>query len=118
MTEKQAFVSCYLVDDDILVLKLYGKLNETTVPEFNAEVERQFAEGRRKMIIDCVHLGNISSYGVGSLVSLQTKLRKKGGEVKLAGIQSIVAEVFKVVRLDKLFQMYGDTEFARESFYK
>ena len=51
-------------------------------------------------------------------MSLQAKLRKWGGEVKLAAIQSAVAEVFKVVRLGRLLEMYGDFEFARESFYE
>ena len=115
---EQAFVSSYVVDDDILVLKLHGKLDETTAPEFNREVERHFAEGKRKMIIDCAHLGYVSSYGIGALVHVQAKLRKQGGEAKLAAIQSMIADVFKIVRLDKLLDMYGDTEFARESFYK
>jgi hypothetical protein len=41
-----------------------------------------------------------------------------GGEMKLASIQSMVADVFRVVRLDKLLDIYGDIEFARESFYE
>lgn len=118
MNEEKAFVTSYVVDDDILVLKLHGKLDNRTVPEFNAEVEKQFAEGKRKMIIDCAHLGYVSSYGIGALVSLQARLRKKGGEVKLATIQSLVADVFKIVHLDRLLEIYGDIEFARESFYE
>lgn len=115
---EEAFVSSYVVDDDILVLKLHGKLDQHTAPEFNKEVERHFAEGKRKMIIDCAHLGYVSSYGVGALVNAQAKLRKQGGEVKLATIQSMVADVFKIIHLDKLLNIYGDIEFARESFYE
>jgi anti-anti-sigma factor len=100
------------------VLKLHGKLDQETAPEFNAEVEKHFAEGKRKMIIDCAHLGYVSSFGIGALVSVQAKLRKQGGEVKLTAIQSLVADVFKIVRLDKLLDIHGDIEFARESFYK
>ena len=86
---EEPFVSSHVLDDDILVLKLHGKLDQNTAPEFSAEVERHFAEGKRKMIIDCAHLGYVSSYGVGALVSVQAKLRKQGGEVKLATIQSM-----------------------------
>jgi anti-sigma B factor antagonist len=118
VSNEEAFVSSYVVDDDILVLKLHGKLDTKTVPLFNAEVEKQFAAGRYKMIIDCAHLGYVSSFGIGALVMLQARLRKMGGEVKLATIHSVVADVFKVVRLDKLFEMYGDIEFARESYYE
>lgn len=118
MTEEPAFVTSYIVDEDILVLKLHGKLDNNTARAFNDEAARQFESGKRKIIIDCANLGYVSSFGVGVLVSLQAKLRKQGGEVKLAAIQSAVAEVFKVVRLDRLLEMYGDIEFARESFYE
>lgn len=117
MTE-EAFISSYIVDDDILVIKLHGKLDAATSPEFNAEVDKHFQQGKRKIIIDCSHLGYISSFGIGTLVTLQARLRKQGGEVKLTSMQAIVAEVFKIVRLDRLLEMYGDIEFARESFYE
>lgn len=115
---KDAFVTSYTLDEDILVLQLHGKLDQTTAPEFNKEVESHFAEGKRKIIIDCAHLGYVSSYGIGALVSVQAKLRKQGGEVKLATIQSVVADIFKIVHLDRILDMYGDIEFARESFYQ
>ena len=114
----EAFISSYVVDDDILVIKLHGKLDAATSPEFTTEVDKHFQQGKRKIIIDCSHLGYISSFGIGTLVTLQTRLRKQGGEVKLASIQAMVAEVFKIVRLDRLLEMYGDIEFARESFYE
>ena len=115
MTE-EAFISSYVVDKDILIIKLHGKLDAATSPEFNAEVEQHFQQGKRKIIIDCAYLGYISSFGIGTLVTLQARLRKQGGEVKLAAVQGIVAEVLKIVRLDRLLEMYGDIEFARESF--
>jgi anti-sigma B factor antagonist len=104
------------LDDDILVIKLHGKLDAATTPDFNAEVDKHFQQGKRKVIIDCAHLGYVSSFGIGTLVTLQARLRKRGGEVKLAAIPSVVADVFKVVHLDKLLDIYGDIEFARESF--
>ena len=114
----QAFISSYVVDDDILVIKLHGKLDEQTFTEFNEEIERQYNAGMRKIIVDCSHLGYVSSYGIGALVRAQAKLRRQGGEMKLAAIQSMVADVFRIVRLDRLLDIYGDIEFARESFYE
>jgi anti-anti-sigma factor len=59
----------------------------------------------------------ISSLGLGSLVALQARLRKKGGEVKLAGLFGLAADAIRLVHLDKLLNIYDDMEFARESFY-
>ena len=113
----EAFISSRIVDDDILVIKLHGKLDAASSPEFNAEVDQHFQQGKTKIIIDCAHLGYVSSFGIGTLVTLQARLRKRGGAVKLAAIPAVVADVFKLVHLDKLMEMYGDTEFARQSFH-
>jgi anti-anti-sigma factor len=69
------------------------------------------------MIIDCRNMGYISSLGIASLVALQTKLRRRGGEVKLAAIFGPAMDVMRLVRLDKMLDIYGDIEFARKSFY-
>lgn len=116
--DKQVFLSSYLIDGDILVIKLRGKLDDQMIHQFNEEIERQFAAGIHKIIVDCAHLGYVSSYGIGALVRAQVKLRRQGGEMKLAAIQSVVADIFRIVRLDKLLDIHGDIEFARESFYK
>ena len=115
---EEDFITTRLIDDDILVMSLHGRLDQHSVEEFNAEIERQYDLGMRKFIVDCAHLGYVSSYGIGALVRTQAKLRGKGGEVKLATVQSVVANVFRIVRLDRILEMYGDIEFARESFFE
>jgi anti-anti-sigma factor len=106
-----------MVDGDILALILRGDLDSTTTDEFNQVVQKHLDGGCSKIIIDCRHLGYISSLGLGSLVALKTRLNRKGGTVKLAAVQGPVAELLSVVRLDKVLDIYGDLEFARKSFY-
>ena len=103
-------------DGDILVVQLHGSFDGETVPEFDEVVNHHFAEGRHKIIIDCAHLGYINSMAIGSLVMLQTRLKRKGGEVKLAALQGMAADVIKLVKLDRLLDIYGDTAFARDAF--
>lgn len=112
------FIKSYVVDDDILVIQLHGNFDGDAIPEFKEVVQKHFDEGKRKVIIDCAHLGYITSLGIGSLVALQTRLRRKGGEVKLAALQGLAAEVIRMVKIDKLLDIYGDTAFAQEAFAK
>lgn len=49
-------------------------------------------------------------------MALQARLRKKGGEVKLAGLYGMAADTIRLVGLDKLLNIYPDMEYARESF--
>lgn len=107
-----------IVDGDILSIVLRGNLDSTSTPEFDRQVNEHLEQGCSKIIIDCRFMGYVSSLGLGSLVALQTRLRRKGGEVKLCAIQGPVSQILRTVHLDKVLNIYGDLEFARKSFYE
>ena len=107
-----------VIDSDILTIVLRGDLDSASAPEFDRLVREHLDAGLSKIIFDCRYMGFISSLGIGSLVALQTRLRRKGGAVKLAAIQGPVMQVMHAVRLDKMLDIYGDLEFARKSFYE
>ena len=110
------FFDSATIDGGILTIRLKGDLDSASTPEFDEAIRTHLDAGHSKIIIDCQRMGYVSSLGIGSLVALQTRLRRKGGQVKLAAIQGPVMDVMKAVRLDKMFDMYGDLEFARKSF--
>ena len=106
-----------IIDGDILAIILCCDLDSASAPEFDQQIQAHLDAGYSKIIIDCRNLGFISSLGMGSLIVLQTKLRRRGGEVKLAAMFGRAMDVMRLVRLDKMFDIYGDIEFARKSFY-
>lgn len=112
------FFDARILDDEILAVLVRGSLDSTTTEEFDREIQKHLEQGRSKIIIDCRYLDNLTSMGIGRLVVLQTRLRRKGGAVKLATIHGPVAEVIKMVGLGKVLDIYGDLEFARQSFYE
>ena len=112
----ESFFQADVTDGDILVVILRGNLDATTTDEFEREIRKHLDEGKSRIIIDCRHLGFVSSMGIGCLMALKTRLRRKGGDVKLAAIQGTAAEVIRLVRLDKILDIHGDLEFARKSF--
>src|SRR5262245_58347885 len=109
-------IETLLLEGDILVIVLDGSLNTTTSDQFNQAIQNHLDQGRSKIIIDCHCVTYIPSLGLGSLVALQARLRKKGGEVKLAGLYGLAADTIRLVGLDRLFNIYGDVEYARASF--
>jgi anti-sigma B factor antagonist len=110
------FFDSAVIEGGILTIRLKGDLDSASTSEFDQAIRTHLSAGHSKIIIDCQRMGYLSSLGIGSLVALQTRLRRKGGLVKLAAIQGPVMEVMKAVRLDKMFDIYGDLEFARKSF--
>ena len=116
MSEKELF-QAKIIDGDILAIVLCGDLDSTTAPEFTRQIQEHLDAGHSKIIVDCRNLAYISSLGIGSLITLQTRVKRRGGEVKLAAVFGPVMEVLRLMRIDKLLNIYGDLEFARKSFY-
>jgi anti-sigma B factor antagonist len=117
MSQAEEFES-QLVDGDILVIIPRGDLDSISSLAFESEVLTHLDAGHTKIIVDCRHLGHLSSLGIGTLVRFKTRLSRKGGDVKLAAVQGPVMNLLRLVRLDKLFDIHGDLEFARRAFQR
>ena len=106
-----------MIDGDILAIILNGPLDAASTPEFDKAIQAHLDAGCSKIIIDCRNMPYLSSLGMGSLIVLQTKLKRRGGEVKLSAVFGTAMEIMRMVGVDKVLGIYGDLEFARQSFY-
>src|SRR4051812_19880342 len=104
------------LDRSVLILTADGGLNADSAEDFVRQLEELIDAGVTRMIIDCSRLTYISSYGIGVLIRLHNRLAKRGGNVKLASLQSIILRALNTVRLAKLFEMYPDVNQARPAF--
>ncbi len=99
-------------NSDIVTVVLSGTLDEGNCSYLLDCVEDEILEDRKKLILDCGQLTFISSMGLGMLVRVNARMKKLGGDVKLAAVQSAVAEVFSVVGLNRIFQIYPSVDDA------
>lgn len=103
-------------DRDILILSADGGIDSTNAAELVSELGRLVDAGARKLIIDGSRLGFISSYGVSVLLRLHKKLAERGGDVKLAALDTRVARLIETVGLERIFQIYPNVDEARAAF--
>jgi anti-anti-sigma factor len=97
---------------DIIAVILAGTLDESTCQYLLDCVKDEVLEGSTKLIIDCGGLEYVSSMGLGMLVRVNSRMKKLGGEVKLAAVHGPVAQVLKVVGLNRLFEIHPTVEAA------
>lgn len=97
---------------DIVAVVLSGKLTEENCQYLFECVEEHINEGRTKLILDCGQLDFISSMGLGMLVRVHARMKKIGGDVKLAALQSTVLNILSVVGLNRFFHSYPTVEDA------
>ena len=77
-----------------LVIKLSGRLDTTTAPEFEKEIDDSIS-GVTKLTIDLSELEYISSAGLRVLLKTQ-KTISKNGEMVICGANEIVTEILEV----------------------
>ena len=103
-------------NDEILVLEVTGKLDNTTSPYFFECVESEIEDGSTRIVLDFDQLEHISSLGLGMLVRVHSRMKGHGGDVKFARVGGLAAEVVSSVGLNRLFQFYPSLEDACKAF--
>ena len=92
----------------ILVLDLTGSLDTQNSEYLMDCVQGHIEDGIDRIILNCAALDFISSMGLGTLIRAMARLKKQGGTVALAGAHGAVADVLRLVRLNRLLNIYGD----------
>jgi anti-sigma B factor antagonist len=96
---------------------------ELPVEELDAsnagELKRDIApllEAHAKLVIDLSRLRFVDSSGLGAFISCLRKLNAKGGDLKLCGMSKQVRAVFELVRMHRIFDIFGTREEALRAF--
>ncbi|MCX5683678.1 MAG: STAS domain-containing protein [Planctomycetota bacterium] len=71
-----------------------------------------------KFLFDFDRVEYLSSNALGMLIGLQRRIAQRKGRLKLAGIHPEVMEVFRITKLDTVFDIYKDAASAVETFRK
>ena len=81
--------------------------------EIAAIIERQT---NPKILISFENVEHLSSAALGTLITINNKIRQKGGQLRLSNIDPQIYEVFVITKLNKLFQIHDSNEQAIASF--
>lgn len=102
--------------NNVLVLEVIGELDENTSEDFLGCIEEQIENGHRRVVVDCTHLRYFSSYGIGTLIRVHSRMKKRDGDVKLASLQGAPARALKLTALDKILAVYETVDEALQAF--
>ena len=86
-------------------LAIRGSLDINTAPQLGDEVDRIIAEKPSTVVVDLSGLDLIDSSGVAALVKLYKGVRSSGGAVTISGARDQPLAIFKLLRMDKVFNL-------------
>lgn len=93
-------------------------LDQMTIDQIGREFEQAQLEasGNRKLVLNFHAIEFMSSAMLGKLIQLQKRCKADKIKLKLSGVSNNTLDVFKITRLDKLFEMYPDLGAAVAAF--
>ena len=104
------------VDGDVLILAADRGINAANSSKFVGDLEKVVKAGVTKLIVDCAKIRYISSSGLGTLIRLHKRMCERGGDVRLAALDSAVERMLEITRLNLVFQIYTTVDEARAAF--
>lgn len=92
-------------------------LEEANIQQIGDEIAQIIDQSANpKILISFENVEHLSSAALGTLITVNNKVRQKGGQLRLSNIDPQIYEVFVITKLNKLFQIYDDAEKAARSF--
>jgi len=101
----------------VMVLKPEGKImGGPEATELRNQLYELIGQNRKRVVVDLFNVEWMNSTGLGILISGLTSLRNNRGELKLAGVNEKVANLFVITKLNSVFDSYGSVSEAVKSF--
>lgn len=99
------------VDNALIVTPLDERLDARVATDFKEQMAELIASGHTKIILDLSRVEFIDSSGLGAIVS---SLKRMGGrgDLVVCGLQDTILTMFRLTRMDRVFQIFDDEQQA------
>lgn len=101
-------------EEDVVVLRLSGYLNDQTVQGFEAVVE-SLPDAPCRVVVDAADAIHISSIGFGALLAITADLRARQGDLRIANLNASLQRVMSLA-FAGFFQTFTSTRDALDSY--
>lgn len=92
-------------------------LDELCILEIQEELSRLVEPNPGgKLVLSFKSVEHLSSAALGMLITLRKKVEEGGGRLRLSDINPQIYEVFKITRLNEVFDIHPTIEKARAGF--
>ncbi|TVQ54474.1 MAG: anti-sigma factor antagonist [Phycisphaerales bacterium] len=92
-------------------------LDEANIQRIGEEIGQLIdAQPQPRLLISFQNVDHLSSAALGTLITINNKIKSKDGQLRLADIDPQIYEIFVITKLNKLFKIYKTSEEAIESF--
>jgi len=104
---------------DVTIVEFLDRniLDEGSIQRIGEEISELIdATTSPKLLISFANVDHLSSAALGTLITINHKVRNRSGQLRLADIDPQIMEVFSITKLDRIFTIHDSSESAMQSF--
>jgi anti-sigma B factor antagonist len=101
---------------DVIIVHCQGRIVYRDEAAALARVAGEVLQQGRNLVLDLSGVSSIDSAGIGELALLQSWAQGRQGNLKLAGVSSLVSSLLELTNLDSVLEVYPSVDAAVESF--
>lgn len=113
---RQLIDAVEVTDTGIHLVRLKQIFDATSVNEFEKVLAYLLAKEQYRLVVDLTHVEFIASAGWGAFTAEFRNVRKAGGDIRLAGMNPDVQDVFFLLELDSFIKAFETVDEAIFSF--
>jgi anti-sigma B factor antagonist len=92
-------------------------LDEANIQAIGEEISSIIdAQPKPKLLVSFTNVDHLSSAALGTMITINNRIRNAGGQLRLADIDPQIYEVFVITKLNKLFEIHETSADALKSF--
>lgn len=105
-----------VTEGGIHIVRLMRIFDAASVNEFEKVLAYLMARGHFKLVVDLTNVEFVASAGWGALTAEFRRVHDNGGDIRLAGMNPDVLDVFFLLELDSFMSAYDTLDAALSSF--
>ncbi len=99
--------------EGITIAEFIGRMDATNATVFEETLDKCFANGQKKIIIDFSNLEYISSAGLRSILIIEKKRNSNAAQIVFCSLQSTVNDIFQISAFRTILQVVANIDEAK-----
>jgi anti-anti-sigma factor len=102
--------------DEVVLIEVEGEVDAHTVRKLDEALNDLLAQGHSRLLLDASHMGFISSAGLRAIMFAHREVRRRGGQVRVCGLDAHVRRIFEMAGLDECLHLSDSRQEAMQGW--
>jgi anti-anti-sigma factor len=103
-------------EKDVLIISIENEVAQEDTDVLQKKLLEFLEAGTLKIVLDMSQCGYINSMGLSTILHIKIKFNEKGGDIKIARINTLIKNLFELTNLNKIIDIFETVEEGVSAF--